>query len=233
MRKKITVSEDGYREEPVANNAAPAETQASTELPEESIEPEIAAPAETPTAAEEETVPQIVLSQEKYEAIIQELEDAKKQAATEHDQYLRTLAEFQNFRRRSAEERKENIQSANRELILNILPILDNLERALAASEVMKNSAETGDEKVGQKFESLHTGVMLTLRQMQEVLRQMGVTPIEAVGAEFDPAMHEAVFHVETTDQPDQTVMEELERGYMIHSRVLRPSKVKVSKGTS
>lgn len=233
MRKKITVNEDSYIEEPVDSNAAPAEAQPSTELPQEMTEPEITAPAEAAAIPDEETAPQVVLSQEKYEAIIQELQDTKKQAETEHDHYLRTLAEFQNFRRRSAEERKEIIQFANRELILNILPILDNLERALAAAEAMRNSAEPGDEKVAQKFDSLHTGVMLTLRQMQEVLRQMGVTPIQAVGTEFDPALHEAVLHVETADQPDQTVVEELERGYMIHSRVLRPSKVKVAKGTS
>ena len=233
MRKKITVRDDGYVEEPHDEEAGPPEVIASPNTSEENPEEESATASGAPTAPQEESETQVVLTREKFEAIVQELQEAQKRLAGEHDQHLRTLADFQNYKRRATEERKEVIQFANRELLLSILPILDNLERALAASEMMKNSADAGDDKINQKFEALHTGVMLTLRQMQEVLRQIGVTPIEAVGAEFNPALHEAVLHVESDDQPDETVIEELERGYMIHSRVLRPSKVKVVKGAS
>src|SRR5438874_1567697 len=101
---------------------------------------------------------------------IQQLE---KQLEEEHNLYLRTLADFQNYRRRQEEENRQIRQFSNRELILSLLPILDNFERALAAAEQSKS------------YESLIGGVALTLRQMQDFLKKQGVEPIDAVGKEF------------------------------------------------
>jgi molecular chaperone GrpE len=167
----------------------------------------------------EEVVAEISPTNEEVEALRAEVESLKQQVEQERNQYLRTLADFQNFRRRQDEQRGEVSQFANRELILSLLPILDNFERALAASEQNKS------------YEALVGGVALTLRQLQEFLKRNGVEPIEAVGKEFDPNFHEAVMREEDSDKPENTVVEEMQRGYMMHSRVLRPAMVKVARG--
>ncbi len=147
--------------------------------------------------------------QARLDAAIVEMEGHK-------NQYLRTLADFQNFRRRNEEQMREFRQYASRELIVGLLPILDNFQRALAAAEQ------------NQTYESLVGGVSLTLRQLQELLVKQGVKPIEALGKEFDPTYHEAVVRVEEGDEPENTVVEELQAGYTMHDRVLRPAMVKV-----
>lgn len=146
------------------------------------------------------------------------IEELEKQVEQERGQYLRTLADFQNFRRRNEEQRGELHQFANRELILGLLPVLDNFERALASAEK------------SQSYEALVSGVTLILRQLQDFLKKNGVEAIEALGKEFDPNYHEAVMRVEDSEQPENTVVDELQRGYTMHSRVLRPSMVKVAR---
>jgi molecular chaperone GrpE len=200
--------------EPLADNHPAIETPS-----EEAIEAQ--APLEPATA---ETVPQPEGAEE-AENRAQELEtlrarvaELEKQVEQEHAQYLRVLADFQNYRRRNEEQRGELQQFANREMILGLLPIVDNFERALAAAE--KN----------QSYEALVGGVALTLRQLQEFLTKQGVEPIEAVGKEFDPNLHEAVMRVEDSEHPENTVVDEVQKGYTMHSRVLRPSMVKVAR---
>jgi molecular chaperone GrpE len=155
------------------------------------------------------------LEMEMLRSRVQELE---KRVDQEHDLYMRTLADFQNFRRRSEDQRLEFSQFANREMMLALLPVLDNFERALAAAD--KN----------QSYEALVGGVALTLRQLQDFLKKNGVEQIEAKGTEFDPNLHEAVMRDEESDQPENTVVDELQKGYTMHSRVLRPSMVKVAR---
>jgi molecular chaperone GrpE len=153
------------------------------------------------------------------EALRAQVEQLSKDRNNERDQHLRTLADFQNFRRRKEEERGADRQFANRELIIGLLPVLDNFERALAAAETT------------QSYEALVNGVKLTLKQLQGFLSKNGVTPIEAVGQEFDPNYHEAVMRVEGSGLPDNTVVEELQKGYAMNDRVLRPSMVRVAGG--
>lgn len=148
---------------------------------------------------------------EENERLRRELEQAK-------DQSLRSMADFQNFRRRKEEEGRLDRQFANRELILALLPVLDNFERALSAAEKTES------------YDALVSGVKLTLRQLQDFLAKNGVSAIEAVGQEFDPNLHEAVMRVEDGDHPENSVVEELQRGYTMHDRVLRPSMVKVAR---
>lgn len=142
----------------------------------------------------------------------------KQQLADKQDSLLRTMADFDNFRRRTRQEMEEIRRIALEEFLRGLLRVMDNFERALQAAE------ET------HSFDKLLEGVQLTYRQMQSLLREAGVQPIEAVGKPFDPNFHEAVQRVESPDHPDETVLEEVERGYMIQSRVLRPSRVKVVK---
>ena len=125
----------------------------------------------------------------------------KQQLAEKHDSLLRTMADFDNFRRRTRQEMEEIRRIALEEFLRSLLRVMDNFERAMQAAE------ET------QSFEKLMEGVQLTYRQLQALLREAGVQPIEAVGKPFDPNFHEAVQRVESAEHPDETVLEEVERG--------------------
>ena len=146
-----------------------------------------------------------------------EVESLKEQLAREHDLYLRALADFNNYKKRHEGASARHIQTANQELILKLLPVVDNFERALSAA------MET------ESFDALAEGVDLTLRQLQSLLAAEGVSPISTVGEQFDPALHEAVLSVTTDDVPDHSILEELEKGYMHKDKVIRPAKVKVA----
>jgi molecular chaperone GrpE len=133
------------------------------------------------------------------------------------DRLLRTAAEFDNYRKRIERERRELSEFAAADVLTELLPILDNLERALQAPSA-------GDADVYRK------GVEMIQRQMLDLLRKRGVTPIEAVGADFDPNYHQAVTHDTSPGHRDGEVIEELQRGYMLGERLLRPAMVKVAK---
>lgn len=211
------VSTDRSRE--AANTLSPAEDEATT-VAEETVEsgsaetgvqePFVEDPVECPAASVETLEAEL----ETLRARVAELE-AKAEA--EHQQFLRTMADFQNFRRRNEEQTVEIRRFATQELVLGLLPILDNFERALASGAEQRN------------LDKLLEGVSLTARQIGELLSKSGVEPIIAVGKIFDPVFHDAVMRVEGSDQPPNTVVEELQRGYTMHRRVLRPSIVKVA----
>lgn len=130
---------------------------------------------------------------------------------------LRTQADFENYRRRTAKEREDLIAYANQRLLISFLPVLDNLDRALSAPKV------EGDEKLRQ-------GVELTARSFREILSKEGVIAIEAVGTPFDPNLHEAVMTVESDEHEDGLVVAEFQKGYKLADRIIRPSMVQVSK---
>ena len=164
---------------------------------------------------EEEVEPDVMAAA--IETMQSELEALKKEATESHDRYLRVLADFDNFRKRQREETARRADLAREELILKLLGVVDNFERALQAAED------------NHSYESLVEGVSLTMRQVQDMLLAEGVEPIEAVGQEFDPEVHEAVASVESDDHPDNTVVDELQKGYTLNGKVLRPSRVRVS----
>ena len=130
---------------------------------------------------------------------------------------LRSQADFDNFRRRTQREKEELAKYASMELITRLLPVLDNFERAIGAAR------SSGD------FESLAKGVEMIHRQMLQVLEQEGLKPMETVGQPFNPEFHEAVMRVESDEHEEGTVVEELQRGYILKDRVIRPAMVKVS----
>lgn len=148
------------------------------------------------------------------EARVAELE---AKCADAENRYLRCLADFQNYRRRAEEQRSEIAQFANREFIIGLLPVLDNFERAVAAA----NQA--------QSVEAFADGVTLILRQLTDLLQKAGVTRIEALGQQFDPNYHEAVERIHDGGHPENTIVEEVQPGYVMQGRVLRPSMVKVA----
>ncbi len=171
-------------------------------------------------SAEAQTEPDVESLRQEVETLRARVQELEKHLERERHLHLRALADFQNYKRRADEQRSEIVQFANREMMLGLLPILDNLERALAAAEQTHS------------YEALVGGVALTLRQMQEYLKKNGVEAIEALGKEFDPNLHEAVMRVEDSEHPENTVVDEVQKGYMMHSRVLRPTMVKVARSS-
>ncbi len=144
------------------------------------------------------------------------LEELRRERDALQDRLLRTAAEFDNYRKRMDRERRDLADYTAGEAIKDLLPIIDNLERALQAAA---------------PDDPLRKGVELIHKQMLEMLRKRGVTPIEALGADFDPNVHEAVTHEESDQHREGEVMEELQRGYKVGDRLLRPAMVKVAKG--
>jgi len=142
------------------------------------------------------------------------LEEVRRERDALQDRLLRTAAEFDNYRKRMDKERRDLAEYTAGEAIKDLLPIIDNLERALQASAL---------------DDPLRKGVELIHKQMLEILRRRGVTPIEALGADFDPNVHEAVTQEESAQHRDGEVMEELQRGYKVGARLLRPAMVKVA----
>jgi molecular chaperone GrpE len=133
---------------------------------------------------------------------------------------LRSRADFDNYRKRTDRERLEQMETAAADLVYDLLPIIDDFERALASPGEPGTSAD-----------AYRTGVELIHRRLLDLLKTRNVTPIEALGKPFDPRYHQAVVHEAGTGRPEGEVTEEFRRGYMIGSRLLRPSMVKVSAG--
>src|SRR2546425_1359959 len=147
------------------------------------------------------------------EAKIAELESALAEAK---DRHLRLAADFDNYKKRVRQEQLETIQHASTDLIARVLPVLDDLHN------VLEHKPEGIDESWGK-------GLELSVRKLEEALGTHGLQPIDAVGAQFDPKLHEAVGHEESRE-PEDTVVSELRRGYRVRDRVVRPALVKVAR---
>lgn len=144
--------------------------------------------------------------------------EAEAQANEYKDQWLRATADYKNYKRRTETERAELIRSASAGLVLKLLPVLDDFERAIAniPPEIAESAWWGGTQLIAQK--------------LRTVVESEGVTPIEALGQPFDPNFHEAVLY-EDAPGKDGTVIEELQKGYKLRDRVLRPTMVKVGRG--
>jgi molecular chaperone GrpE len=148
----------------------------------------------------------------------QQLEAKEKEANEYHDRYLRQAAELENFKRRMNREKDEAIRFANEALVKDLLPVVDNLERAIAHA------------KGGGNGRPLVEGVEMVLRGLFDMLAKHGVVQISAVGQPFDPEKHEAMAQVESTTYQPNTVVEEYHKGYLLRDRLLRPALVSVAK---
>ena len=169
---------------------------------EETVTPEQEAPApeqtpETPAEPKEEKNP----FEEKYNA--------------EHDSYLRLAAEFDNFRKRTVKEKEASYGNGKADAVVKLLPIYDNLERALGATQ--------------QDFEGLQKGVQMTFDGLTATLEKLGVTAYGAPGETFDPNLHHAVMHVEDENLDENVITDVFQRGYKMDDRIIRPAMVKTA----
>lgn len=156
-----------------------------------------------------------MLDEDVVQEFERELAEARRQADEHYDKYLRAVAELENVRKRLEKTYQDRVKQARRDLLRQFLEVADNLERAL-------NAAEDGDD--------ITSGVELTYRQLQRLLSEQGVEPIEAVGQPFDPMKHEAISVVPANGVEDETVVAEELKGYTHQDELLRPSRVYVAK---
>ena len=159
----------------------------------------------------------ILLTAEEFQA----LEDKAKKSDEYYDRLLRLQADFDNYKKRLEKEKLEFIRFANEGIIAEILKILDDFERAVEAG------------KIKHDFDILYKGIEMIHSDLRDFLKQQGVEQIEAKGRPFNPHEHEAMMQEETEKEPEDHVVEELQKGYTFNGRVIRPSKVKVAKKPS
>ncbi|MFF2481619.1 nucleotide exchange factor GrpE [Paenibacillus sp. NPDC058071] len=145
------------------------------------------------------------------------LEELEKLAEENQQRYLRAQADFDNFRRRTMKEKEELAQYASMKLIGQLLPVVDNFERAVAAASA------AGD------YDSLVKGVDMIFRQLDQTLQQEGLKVMETVGEPFNPEYHQAIMTVESEEHAEGIIVEEVQKGYILKEKVLRPAMVKVS----
>ena len=150
--------------------------------------------------------------------LIAKIEDLEKKAFDNNDQYLRACAELENYKKRAARDREDFIKYGTESLIKDILPTADNMDRAL------KHADDSAD------FEAFVNGLSLIRDTFISALDKHGVEGIDTVGKEFDPNFHEAMMQVEGKKKENNKVVEEFEKGYLLNGRLLRPSKVSISK---
>jgi molecular chaperone GrpE len=146
------------------------------------------------------------------------LKKAQEEAAENYDRLLRVSADIENYKKRVAKEKSDLIRYGNEELIKELLPVIDNLERALGHANAEGNE------------EGIRSGVEMTLQQFLGILQRFGVTPITAEGEPFDPTKHEAIMEQATGDYDPGRVVAELQKGYLLNDRLVRPAKVVVAK---
>ena len=150
------------------------------------------------------------------EDLKKKLEDKEKESTANYDKYLRAVAELDNYRKRAAREKADIIKYGKEDIIRDILPFVDSLDRAL--------EHDTGD------VQAFKDGVVLIQEQLLSCLKKHGVEKIETAGMDFDPNFHEALMQMESEQHEDNKIVSEMGKGYLLNGRLLRPSKVCVCK---
>ncbi len=151
----------------------------------------------------------------------EELEQLKEKARLADDYFdrlLRSQADLDNFKKHAGKEKAEFLKYANESLIYELLGAIDNFERAVESAEKKED------------FKLLHQGVEMILKELHQILKRKGMSRIEALGAPFDPHRHEALAYVDSEEHPENTVVEEIQKGYFLEGKVIRPAVVKVAK---
>jgi len=155
------------------------------------------------------------------EELMEAFKEMKEKATKNYDLYLRSLADIENMKKRNAKDKEEWVKYSNESLIKDILPVLDNLEKALSHSQE------------GNSLHALREGVDLTLKGLKDALGKSGLKEVDALGLPFDPCFHEAVSQMEDNRVEAGHVLHEFQKGYVLNGRLIRPSKVVVSRGNA
>jgi molecular chaperone GrpE len=171
-------------------------------------------------------VPDEEISEEKLDDPIKKkdarIEELEKEVEANYDRFVRVTADFDNFKKRTSREVSDLRKFANENILRDMLSVADNLERAI----------ESGSKPDSEK-KTLLEGVKITLKDLYRMFEKYGVKDFKSEGKPFDPVFHQAMMQDQTDDYPDNTVLNELQKGYTIHERLLRPAMVVVAKNTS
>jgi molecular chaperone GrpE len=191
--------------------ASDAETAAGADAPAAAQEPAKAEPPSGPKLVAEAPLPEKTPEQR--------LIEAQNENARVRDQLLRTAADFDNFRKRTRRETEDATKRGKESVIKELLPVFDNLERAASHAEATSEAKSVAD------------GLRIVLKQFLDTLEKMGVKRVAAVGVPFDPSVHEAIQHLESTEHPAGVVLAEVQPGYAMGDHLIRAAMVVVSKG--
>lgn len=192
------------------NKEETTQNQTETDLNEETVNEAVEEEVQEDNVSEESVEETLTEDQQR----IQELETKLEEISQKN---LRLQADYDNFRRRSREEQAASLKYKSQSLLEQLLPALDNFERALKT------------EATNEQTKTLIQGMEMVYRQLADALKQEGLTEVPTVGEKFDPNMHQAVMQVEDSEYESNTVIEELQKGYMLKDRVIRPAMVKVN----
>jgi molecular chaperone GrpE len=225
--------EDMFAEAVEAVEAVKAELKAENVEPraesdgppvEEAVEMEILGPEEDDEVVileSEDDAPSLATEQAaRIEALEEQIAASEKDYKALNSRYLRTAADYENFRKRSQREKEETRKYGSERLLTDFLPVIDNLGRAI------QHVTTSGDAEADKSFME---GVQMVLRQFEQQLVKHGVAGFDSEGKKFDPQFHEAVQQVTTTEHPTGTIMNEFQKGYVVHERLLRPALVVVA----
>jgi molecular chaperone GrpE len=190
----------------------PAEKQPETGAEAQQEQPSQSEKTESDSKKEEE----VCFDYQEIDKMMAIIEEKNRLVEENGERYKRLQADFENFRRRTRQEKEDLSRVIAQNIITDFLPVLDNFERALTNAKA-------------QDSQAILSGVEMIFRQFLQALEKNGLTTIEAVGKVFDPKQHEAVMRVEDDSKEDGTVVEELQKGYIVHDKVIRPSMVKVT----
>lgn len=172
--------------------------------------------------SQEDEQAEIEIEVDSDESLQKKLDDALAESKQHYDRLLRVSAEFDNFKKRSTRDADEFRKYANEALLKDLLQVVDNLERAIVSA------TDSGDSDT-----CVVEGVQMTLDAILKIFSKFGVTPIEAIGKPFDPAFHQALMQQETDAHPENAVMSEMQKGYLLRDRLLRPAMVVVAKAAT
>ncbi len=184
-------------------------------------QPQGSASQPTDQAQAVETPEDAVKQDDEAQSMAARLEDALREAKENYDRLLRVSAEFDNYKKRAAREAQEYRKYANESLLGELLTVVDSLERALEVPQA------------GNHDDGLRQGIELTLRQLFKLLERFAVMPFESEGQPFDPSRHQAMMQEPSDRVPENTVIRQMQKGYTIHDRLLRPAMVVVAKAAA
>jgi molecular chaperone GrpE len=153
------------------------------------------------------------------EDLRKDIEEQKQLAQNNYEKFLRAYAELENYKKRAEKDKADNLKYANEEFLRDLLPFVDNLQRAVDHASAEKN----------KDADALIEGVELTLKDLIRILEKHGLQLVDSIGKHFDPNLHEAMMQVESGAHEPQTVVEEFQKGYLIKDRLLRPARVSVA----
>ena len=227
MKKKDDLTENMGESRPIDETMTPYEPKAATACQAGEQGPENAQNSGQPETADHGG--EIAASGEKPLTPEEKIADLEAKLAEANENYLRKAADFENFRKRMNQEKSTAIDYANQTLLLDLVSVIDDFERAIKSAETQRETAGTDSEQIAAGYNSLYEGIsMIEKNLVSQLENKWGLKRFDSAGEPFDPNRHEAIMMEKSAEQEEPVVAEEFIKGYFLKDRVIRPAKVKV-----